>query len=46
MVRISGWLFNDWEHKGQSENMNPGGAHNWRATTWEIHPITAIDVLD
>lgn len=44
-VRITGWLFDDLEHKGESENTNPGGAKNWRATVWEIHPITAIEVL-
>lgn len=45
-VRITGWLFFDEPHEGISENTNPGGAHNVRATCWEIHPITALDVLD
>ena len=44
-VRITGWLFDDLEHKAQAENTNPGGAKNWRATIWEIHPITGISVL-
>lgn len=44
-VRITGWLFDDLEHKGEAENTNPGGARNWRATVWEIHPITGIEVL-
>jgi hypothetical protein len=44
-VRVTGWLFNDLEHKPQAENSNPGGAHNWRATVWEIHPVTGIQVL-
>lgn len=44
-VRITGWLFDDLEHKRQAENTNPGGATNWRATIWEIHPVTAIVVL-
>jgi hypothetical protein len=44
-VRIIGWLFDDLEHKAQAENTNPGGAKNWRATIWEIHPITGITVL-
>lgn len=44
-VRVTGWLFDDLEHKPQAENTNPGGAHNWRATIWEIHPITGIEVL-
>jgi hypothetical protein len=45
-VRITGWLFFDEPHERISENTNPGGAHNVRATCWEIHPITALDVLD
>lgn len=44
-VRITGWLFADLEHKPQAENSNPRGAHNWRATVWEIHPITGIQLL-
>ncbi len=43
-VLITGWLFNDWEHKGESENTSPGSPNNWRGTTWEIHPITNIQV--
>lgn len=45
-VRITGWLFDDLEHKAQAENSHPGGRSNWRATVWEIHPITGIVVLD
>ena len=45
-VRIIGWLFDDLEHTPEAENSNPGGAGNWRATVWEIHPITGIQVLD
>lgn len=44
-VRITGWLFDDLEHKAEAENTNPGGAKNWRATIWEIHPITGVTVL-
>ncbi len=45
-VRVTGWLLFDEPHEGISENTNPGGAHNVRATCWEIHPITALEVLD
>jgi hypothetical protein len=45
-VEITGWLLFDVEHVGEAENTNPGGAHNVRATCWEIHPITSIKVLD
>lgn len=44
-VRVTGWMFFDAEHKGESENTAPGRPRNWRATAWEIHPVTAIDVL-
>lgn len=44
IVVITGWLFYDAEHKGAAENTDPGNVHNWRATVWEIHPVTAIGV--
>jgi hypothetical protein len=44
-VRIQGWLMFDDEHDRESENTNPGRPQNWRATAWELHPVTAIQVL-
>jgi hypothetical protein len=44
-LRITGWLFFDDIHLKVAENTNPGGPHNVRATCWEIHPITALEVL-
>lgn len=44
-VRVSGWMFWDAEHWAQSEHTAPGRAGDWRATAWEIHPVTRIDVL-
>jgi hypothetical protein len=41
-VRVEGWLLFDAEHDEQAENTHPGAPGNWRATAWEIHPITAI----
>lgn len=41
-VRFSGWLFWDFSHADEAELTDPGGAHNWRATAWEIHPVTGI----
>jgi hypothetical protein len=44
-VRVTGWLLFDFEHAGRSRNTatRPGV---WRATAWEIHPITSIALLD
>ena len=44
-VKVQGWLFFDSEHKNTSENTNPGRERNWRATAWEIHPVTSIEIV-
>jgi hypothetical protein len=44
-VKFKGWIMFDEEHKYQSENTYPDGDRNWRATAWEIHPITSIEVV-
>lgn len=44
-VRVRGWLFFDAEHREQSVNTAPGRARDWRATAWEIHPVTSIEVV-
>jgi hypothetical protein len=44
-VKIAGWLFYDSEHKGQAFATNPDNEKDWRASCWEIHPITSIKVL-
>jgi hypothetical protein len=41
--RFEGWLLFDTEHVDEAENTHPGNADNWRATAWELHPVTAID---
>jgi hypothetical protein len=43
--RFEGWLLFDREHADESENITPGGRGNWRATAWELHPVTSIEVL-
>lgn len=43
--RFEGWLLFDSNHAKESENVRPGAASNWRATAWELHPVTAIKVL-
>ncbi|HZS09649.1 MAG TPA: hypothetical protein VFD58_32780 [Blastocatellia bacterium] len=42
---FEGWLFFDSAHDGESENTAPGRARNWRATAWEIHPVTYLRVV-
>lgn len=42
---FEGWLYFDVGHTEESENINPGNPENWRATAWEIHPITKITVV-
>jgi hypothetical protein len=42
---FEGWLYFDVGHDAESENVAPGKADNWRATAWEIHPVTKITVI-
>ena len=44
-VRVQGWMLLDVEHESESENTVPGRDRNWRATAWEIHPVTDIEVV-
>jgi hypothetical protein len=44
-VEVTGWLLFDSAHISEAENTHPGGSHNWRATCWEIHPITDLKVV-
>jgi hypothetical protein len=41
-IRVRGWLLFDVEHLGNAEHTNPGGKKIWRATVWEVHPITVL----
>ncbi|MFL6255457.1 MAG: hypothetical protein ACJ74T_10630, partial [Pyrinomonadaceae bacterium] len=43
--RFEGWLLFDREHADESEHIAPGSRGNWRATAWELHPVTSIEVL-
>lgn len=45
-VRVRGWLLFDTEHEAQSVNTAPNRPRDWRATAWEIHPVTSIEVVD
>ena len=42
---FEGWLYFDVGHAEEAENTAPGNPNNWRATAWEIHPITRITVI-
>jgi hypothetical protein len=42
---FEGWLYFDVEHAEESENTAPRNPENWRATAWEIHPVTKITVI-
>jgi len=42
---FEGWLYFDVGHAEESENTAPHHPDNWRATAWELHPITKITVV-
>ena len=43
--RFEGWMFYDREHAKESRNTYKAGEDLWRATAWEIHPVTKIEIL-
>jgi esterase/lipase superfamily enzyme len=45
-IEVTGWMLFDTPHIKEAENTNPGNLSNWRATCWEIHPVTSITILD
>jgi hypothetical protein len=44
-VEFEGWLYFDVGHAEESENVAPQNPENWRATAWEIHPVTKMRVV-
>lgn len=42
---FEGWLYFDLGHDEESENVAANRPGNWRATAWEIHPVTKITVV-
>jgi hypothetical protein len=44
--RFEGWLLFDDRHAGEAGNTQPSRPQNWRATAWELHPVTGMRVLD
>jgi hypothetical protein len=45
-VEVTGWLFFDEQHIEEATNTHTGNKHVWRATCWEVHPITSLKVMD
>jgi len=49
-VEFEGWLFFDPDHRTGSVHSDPNDTQipeeNWRASGWEIHPVTSIRVLN
>jgi hypothetical protein len=45
-TQVTGWLLFNTMHINSAENTNPGHPNNWRATSWELHPVTDIRVTD
>jgi len=43
---FEGWLYFDVGHAEEAENTAPNRAGNWRATAWELHPVTKISVIN
>jgi hypothetical protein len=44
-INVAGWLFYDVEHQNQAFANNPKNKRDWRASCWEIHPITSIKII-
>jgi len=42
---FEGWLYFDVGHLEQSENTAAHNPTNWRATAWELHPVTKITLV-
>jgi hypothetical protein len=42
---FEGWLYFDVSHAEEAENTSPQKPGNWRATAWEVHPITKITII-
>ena len=43
-VRFTGWLTYDYKHRGNARNRKKKG-NIWRATAWEVHPVTSFKVV-
>ena len=41
-VTVKGWIFCDKEHEASSVADRPGKS-DWRASCWEVHPVTSLE---
>lgn len=44
-VKFRGWQLFDTEHRSQAKNTAPANPKDWRATVWELHPITSFVIV-
>jgi hypothetical protein len=46
-VKFRGWLMFDVDHIAEASNTRPtnGTKTIWRRTVWEIHPVTAMEIV-
>ena len=44
-IRVTGWMMFDYDHASESLNTRKPGNTVWRATAWEIHPVTDLEIL-
>ncbi|NQU10951.1 hypothetical protein HQ590_09190 [bacterium] len=44
-VRLQGWLYYDVDGESGSGNGVPTRVRDWRATAWEVHPVTSVEVV-
>ena len=44
-VKFTGWLFYDSIHADAAENTAPHHNGNWRATVWEVHPVSKFEIV-
>lgn len=42
---FEGWLYFDVGHAEEAENTTANNPGNWRATAWELHPVTKITLI-
>jgi hypothetical protein len=43
-VKFTGWLTYDYKHRSNARNVKKTG-NIWRATAWEVHPVTAFKIV-